>query len=111
MLKESKNNKDNIFYLLKEKRNKSESDDLNTALNDGDELKDEIKSVLDLRDKFYAHLDKDYSAFLGERFKVEKYYDIFSFIEKSISAIGHEKDLQKTLELIPSRDEFHLDLK
>ena len=78
-------------------------------MNKWNKIESKLKSLTDTRDKFYAHLDKDYESFLGS-FPIDDYYEIFELIEASIIALGKEKELHETLKTIPSRDDFELKL-
>ena len=73
------------------------------------ELKNEINTILNVRDKFYAHLDKDYNSFLL-KFELNNYYKIFELIELGIIALGGEKKLKEVLNSIPSRNNFSINL-
>lgn len=103
ILKESNSSKDNIFKLLR-KQNQENSNELLKKIS---ELKNEIDIVLNVRDKFYAHLDKDYNSFLL-KFDLNNYYKIFELIEKGIIALGGEKKLKEFLNSIPSRNNFSI---
>lgn len=100
---------DNIFKCLR----KFEGQDANVSkhLELSGDLKLSIDSILNVRDKFYAHLDADYKFYLDPKFKVQSYYDVFVYIEQGIKLLGLNKEFEVTLSQIPSRDDFELDLK
>ncbi len=105
IIRNSKNTTDNIYKLLR---------NLNTVeaisyLKKLDSFEIKIKSLNDLRDKFYAHLDADYKDFITN-FKVDDYYKIFELIEEAIIILGKKSELLAILETIPSRDEFEIRL-
>ncbi len=66
VLKNSKNNGDNIFLLLQNriKSNPKNKAELEIALQELNEENSIITSTCDIRDKFYAHLDKNYEKIL-----------------------------------------------
>lgn len=106
MLKDSKNTKDSLFKYLREVDNEE-------GVKWIDKLTDkelDIGSILNVRDKFYAHLDEDYGEYLSD-YKVDNYHEIFRLIEQSIISLGLEKKLFFHLKMIPSKDEFNLELR
>ena len=104
IIKDNKStSRDNIFELLR-KCNSEDSDNLLIELN---KFKNKLNYLTNIRDKFYAHLDKDYTNIV-KSFEVENYYRTFEFIESTIIILGKEKELIKILKTIPSRDEFEL---
>jgi hypothetical protein len=105
IVRNSNNTVDNIFKLLKSRG----SEESSLLMNKWKKIESKLKSLTDTRDKFYAHLDKDYEAFLGS-FPIDDYYEIFELIEASIIALGKAEELYETLKAIPSRDDFELKL-
>jgi len=103
IVRKSNSTVDNIFKHL-EKHSTEEADELIDKWN---KIKSKLKSLTDTRDKFYAHLDKDYETYLSS-FPIDDYYEIFELIEASIIALGKEKELYEILKSIPSRDDFEL---
>jgi len=103
IIKDNSNNSDNIFKLLKA----FNSNKAKLHLRKLNDFSTEIKSLTNIRDKFYAHLDPDYNEFITN-FKIEDYYKIFVLIEEAIKILGKESELIKILNKIPSRDEFEL---
>lgn len=103
IIKDSRNTVDNIFKLLRAEDSQQARDLIDELSN----IKSEIKSLTDTRDKFYAHLDEDYQKYLSS-FNVNSYYKIFELIESTIITLGKEKELMELLKDIPSRDEFEL---
>lgn len=106
ILKDGKGTTDNIFKYLRLKNNESAL----KQLADLENHKEVFKSIIEARDKFYAHLDKDYESFIGS-FYIKDYYHTFSLIEQSIIVLGKEAELKVILDLIPSRDEFIIEVK
>jgi len=72
IIKKGKNTIDNIFTLLIE----NDSVLANTHLKKIEDHNLLIKNITDTRDKFYAHLDKDYNDYLSNA-HVNDYYTIF----------------------------------
>ena len=103
IIKDSGNTIDNIFKLLRE-NGSQKANELITQLG---EIKTELKSVTDTRDKFYAHLDEEYKDYLSS-FDIQDFYQIFELIEQAIITLGKEKELFELLKTIPSRDEFEI---
>jgi hypothetical protein len=99
----SKYTEDKVFKLL-EVHGTEQALEL---INDWNEIESKLMSLTDTRDKFYAHLDKDYETYLSS-FPIDDYYEIFELIEASIIALGKEKELYEILKSIPSRDDFEL---
>lgn len=95
--------KDNIFLLL---RKQGSSIAINHLKKLG-EMKIQIDDLNNARDKFYAHLDPDYSDFL-KGFKVNDYYKIFELIEEAITILGLKTELMASLDRLTSRNEFKL---
>ena len=103
LLKENKNTRDNLFRYLKESSAKSSDDQILKFRK----FSTQITEIINVRDKFYAHLDEDYEDFLTT-FKIDDYYNIFELIEESIIILGMKKELMEALALIPSRNDFKI---
>ncbi|MBR9847654.1 MAG: hypothetical protein GYB35_16840 [Algicola sp.] len=95
--------RDNIFLLLRKQNNDKAIEHLG-KLNS---MRTEINDLNNTRDKFYAHLDPDYSNFL-KGFKVNDYYKLFELIEKGIIILGLKAELMSSLESLTSRNDFKL---
>jgi hypothetical protein len=112
IIKESKNNGDNIFKFLKavtneENPKKHEAIKCIEQLNECSEI---INSIIGARDKYFAHLDPDFKPYL----KSLSLMDInrcFIAIEKGIMILTSKETLLSQLDKIPSRDEFQLIMK
>lgn len=104
IIKESGNNESNIVSILRNNR----KDECELRLKEFHGLTGEIDSIVKARNKFYAHLDKNYSNYLNEFSGIEQYYKVFEWIEKSIISIGLKSELNEILKTIPSRNEFEL---
>jgi hypothetical protein len=110
VLKNSPNNKDNIYNLL-EKRIKSNPKNLTELEIVLKKLRDEeavIKDLCDIRDKFYAHLDKNFEKFLLNKNKLEKTQYLFSIIEEIIILLTSLEELMINLKAIESREDYFL---
>jgi hypothetical protein len=110
VLKNTLNNKDNIFTLLEKRvrsnpKNKLEVEKALQVLNA------EMKIINDhchIRDKFYAHLDKDYEKFTSKKTYVADTGNLFHIVEMGIIALTSEEQLKKELEKIDSRDDYRI---
>lgn len=108
ILKKSKNNKDNIFNLLEQlKQKKTKTSKVEKVLSKLIEHESTIKTILDTRDKFYAHLDEDYRDYLTTM-NVEEILFIFIEIEKGIMLLTSKQTLVNRLNDLPSRNDFEL---
>lgn len=103
IIKDSETSTDNIFKLLKNLNTK----DSYYHLEKLSEYKELIKSMTTFREKFYAHLDKNYQS-LKTKIPVKNNYHVFMLIEEAIIILGYEDDLKEILKTIPSRDEFEI---
>ena len=112
ILKESKNNIDNIFLLLKTfiENNPEKNVPAKLSLEELNRIRPIIENMCDIRDKLYAHLDKDYKNYLYERRAVSEDIECFIAVENAIIALTSQETLQSFLDEIPSRDEFKLEL-
>ena len=109
IIKESKNNSDNIFKFLKELTvdTNPKSSEAKECLEQLNLCTSIIKSIVDWRDKYYAHLDPNFE----QHIKSIPLVDInkcFIAIENSIMALTSRDTLLSQLDKIPSRDEFQL---
>lgn len=110
VLKNSTNNKDNIYNLL-EKRIKSNPKNISELEIVLKKLRDEevvIKDLCDIRDKFYAHLDKNFEKYLLNKNKLEKTQYLFSIIEEIIILLTSYEELMLNLRTIESREDYFL---
>lgn len=103
IIKDTSNNKDNIFKILRAHDSKLSI----TLLAKLKNFSENLKTLTDTRDKAYAHLDPEFENFLG-KYEVENYYEIFRLIEEAIIILGYKSELLELLKTIPSRNEFHL---
>ena len=109
IIKESKNNGDNIFKFLKalishENVNKNDAIKCLEQLNSCDEI---MKVIIGARDKYFAHLDPDFNSYL-KTFSIMDINKCFVAIENSIMTITSREALLSQLDKIPSRDELKL---
>lgn len=110
VLKNSQSNKDNIYTLL-ERRIKSNPKNLSDLEIVYKKLKDEelvVKDLCDIRDKFYAHLDKNFEKYLTQKNKLENTQYLFSIIEEIIILLTSYEELILNLNEIESRDDLFL---
>lgn len=110
VLKNSPKNKDNIYNLL-EKRIKSNPKNLSELEIVHKKLRDEefvIKNLCDIRDKFYAHLDKNFEKYLSTRSNIVDIQNLFSIIEKAIIVLYSKEELKTKLSSLHSRNDFKL---
>ena len=111
ILKDSKNNKDNIYRLLKEiPEGDSRKSSADKNLLDLANHKKFIMEIIDIRDKFYAHLDKDFKLYIGKEKLVSDLYRCFELIEESIITLTSLEYLMNCLAGITSRDDFELNI-
>ena len=109
VLKESSSNKDNIFNLL-EKRIKSNPKNVSSLEIALKKLRKEevvIKDICNIRDKFYAHLDKNFKKYLSNK-KLENKQYLFSVIEEIIILLTSYEELMSNLNTIESREDYSL---
>lgn len=110
VLKESPNNKDNIFLLLSKRirsnpKNKSE---VETAIKELIAESTIIADHCNIRDKFYAHLDKNYEDFTSKKSYVTDTGNLFYLVEKAIIALTSDERLKDELAKIESRNDYFL---
>lgn len=109
ILKDSKNNSDNIFTLLRQLK-ENEPKKLQKAESLIEELSKNhsvIDRVCQLRDKYYAHLDKDYEN-ITSSVSIPDILQCFIAIENAIIELSSREILNEYLEKIPSRNELSL---
>lgn len=110
ILKESSKNKDNIFILI-EKRirsNPKNKADVELALTELKNSNDIVGDICNVRDKFYAHLDKDYLKYISKKSYVKDTHNIFVLIEKAIIVLTSIERLNSELNKIESREDYAL---
>lgn len=110
VLKNTLNNKDNINILLEKRfrsnpKNKSEVEKALQAINSETTI---INAHCEIRDKFYAHLDKGYENYTSKKSYVVDTGNLFHIIEMCIIALTSEEQLKKELEKINSRDDYRI---
>ena len=112
ILKDSKKNqnKDNIFYLLEKlsSENKRKHSAAQKRLIQLTRSKTTIDRICETRDKFYAHLDKEYENYQGKVLNLLWVLDCFVAVEKAIITLTSRKILQSHLDNIPSKDDCKL---
>jgi len=110
ILKESNNNKDNIFALLKNLVTESEikRDSAKQNLFELEQNRENINKLCTIRDKFYAHLDEDYENYINQGIPLTDILNCFVAIENSIITLTSLPTLQSYLDRIPSKDELKL---
>lgn len=108
VIKKSSNTKDNIFLILK--KYSTHRPDLKKQIDEHlkilDALKLDIKKIIDLRDKFYAHLDADCLNYGGQG-GLDHYNNIFIAVENAIITLTSKMAFQTLCDKIPSRF-YHL---
>lgn len=111
MYKQSPNNGDNIFRLLSVylELNPTKEKVVSLALEKLNSCSEVIKRALDVRDKFYAHLDYDYKSYNGT-FKFQDIEDSLVALEGAIVLLVSKKKFKQLLLQIPSRNDFKLHL-
>jgi len=110
ILKESEHNTDCIFTHLKKlmKSNHLKKKEAELNLAELEKNKIIITQLCNQRDKFFAHLDKDFES---NRYSTSTDSDInkvFTAVEKSIVTLTSMETLLTYLDEVPSRDEFKL---
>jgi hypothetical protein len=110
VLKQGKYDSDSVFKLLKESKenDKTKENAVNSNLFELEQNRVTIDELCDIRDKFYAHLDKDYQKYLITEMKLNDILNCFIAIEKSIITITSLEHLQSYLDKIPSRNDLTL---
>ncbi len=110
VLKNNPNNKDNIYNLLEKRirsnpKNKSDVEKALQMLNAEMAI---MNDLCDIRDKFYAHLDKDYENYTSKKSYVADTGNLFQIVETGIIALTSEEELKKELAKIESRDDYQI---
>ena len=110
VLKNTPNNKDNIYTLLEKRlrsnpKNKTEVEKALQAMNSEKAI---VTDLCDIRDKFYAHLDKDYEKYTSKKQYVLDTCKLFYIIEMGLIALTSEEELKKELAKIDSRYDYVL---
>ncbi len=110
VLKNTLKNKDNIYTLLEKMlrsnpKNKMEVEKALQAMNSEEAI---ITDICDIRDKFYAHLDKDYEKYTSKKQYVLHTCKLFYIIEMGLIALTSEEELKKELAKIDSRYDYIL---
>ena len=109
ILKDTRNSKDNIFRLLREiPDNDSRKQNADNRLVDLTEHIEFINSLLNIRDKYFAHIDKDYKDYFKDKGTINDIYYLFQCVEQAIIAVTSIEYLNSHLDKIPSRDDFTL---
>lgn len=111
MLKQSYNNGDNVFRLLSIylELNPTKERGVNLALKKLCTYSEVINRALEVRDKFYAHLDYDYKSYNGT-FKFNDFENSIVALERAIILLVSIKKFNQVLLQIPSRNDFKLHL-
>lgn len=109
VLKDSKKNPDNIFLQLRELSDKNPEQKITVEihLNELAKHNEIIKRICNLRDKFYAHLDKEYEKHT-DAVPVDKILRCFEAIEKAIATLTSDEILHQHLANIPSRNNLSI---
>ncbi len=108
ILKNTSNNKDNIFNLLN-RRLKSNPVNKSSVIAALDDLNNSIslaQDVCNIRDKYYAHLDKNYEKHTSQKTYVKDVGYLFSIIERAIISLTSEERLIDELNRIESREDY-----
>ena len=103
-----KSSEDNIFNMLK-KFISTNNDNVNAckALEDLNNIDPLITKICNIRDKYYAHLDKNFESYINSNTtSVIEYYKCFIAIENAIIVLSSKEMLQTYLDEIPSRNDF-----
>ena len=108
VLRESSNNKDNVFLLLSKKfrSNPKNKADVELALTKLINSKEKLEDICNVRDKFYAHLDKDYLKYTSKKSYPSDVHNIFVLIEKAIIVLTSIERLNSELNKIESREDY-----
>ena len=109
VLKDSKNNSDNLFKLLRnlaltkpEFKNK-----VGKHLKDLAKHEEIITRICNLRDKYYAHLDKDYENHISP-VPMRNLHTSLEAIEKALITLSSKEIFNQFLAEIVSRDEMKI---
>jgi ADP-heptose:LPS heptosyltransferase len=110
VLRESSNNKDNVFLLLSKKfrSNPKNKADVELALTKLINSKEKVEDICNVRDKFYAHLDKDYLKYTSKKSYPSDVHNIFVLIENAIIVLTSFERLNSELNKIESREDYSL---
>ena len=110
ILKESPDNSDNIFTLLKNlmETNPIKKKEAELNLEDIEKNRIIITQLCNQRDKYFAHLDKDFESNTYSSVTDIDINKVFTSIEKAIVTLTSLETLVIYLEEIPSRDDFKL---
>ena len=108
VLKKTQNNKENIYNLLEKRirsnpKNKSELEKALQLLNAEMAI---VNDHCDIRDKFYAHLDKDYENYTSKKSYVNDTSNLFHIVEIGIIALTSEEQLKNGMAKIDSSDDY-----
>lgn len=110
ILKETDDNKDSIFALLKNlmHTNDLKKKEVELNLTDLEKNKITITQLCNQRDRYFTHLDKDHDHFRLSSISDNDIMKVFTVVEKSIVTLTSMETLLIYLDEIPSRDEFKL---
>ena len=108
VLKNTLNNKDNVFSLLEKKlrSNPKNKTEVEKALQGLDSALPLINDHCDIRDKFYAHLDKNYENYTSKKGYVVDTGNLFFIVETAIIALTSHERLMEELAKIESRNDY-----
>lgn len=106
VLKKAKKGEDDIFRLLEKtgEINPKKSKMVESILIDLNKHSATIEMICNTRDKFYAHLDKDYKSYIYPKFELVKIEECLHLVEKAITVITSVKTLNAVLANVPSRN-------
>jgi hypothetical protein len=95
ILKNTSRNKDNIFRLLERemRMNPKAGGVVKLVLEHLINSNSAITVVCDVRDKFYAHLDKDFEKYIRKKSYAKDIQSLFELIEKSIVVLTSSEKL------------------
>lgn len=110
LLKESNDNKDSIFALLKTLIHKNDSKKKEAELNIAELEKNKVTIIqlCNLRDRYVSYLNKDHDSYRLSGISDNDIMKVFTAVEKSIVTLTSLESLLIYLDEIPSRDEFKL---
>lgn len=102
VIKKSKGNSDNIFYVLEEliKIRPFARKSLEDVLTELNNIKDDIDRITNIRDKFYAHLDPDHMDYGGQG-SLNHHEKVLFIVGKAISIITSEKEHKALQDKVP----------
>ena len=91
ILRKSKNNQDNIFYLLADEIRKKPNEGEGVAAKLIEEKLNKSKLLTDAvcvaRDKFYAHLDEEFEKYIQKKSYAKDLQHLFDLIEEAIMVL------------------------